>query len=41
MGIYVGAEEREVRLSSDRDGRVYRLAVPVLKKNLKFGHFMS
>ena len=22
----------------ERDGRIYRLAVPVLKKNLKFGH---
>ena len=26
-----GAEERETRSSSDRDGRIYRLAVPVPK----------
>ena len=38
-GIYVGAEERGPRPSSDRGVRIYRLAVPVLKKNLKFGHF--
>ena len=29
---YVRAEEMEPRPSSDRDGRLYRLAVPVLKK---------
>ena len=29
------------RPSSERDVRIYRLAVPVLKKNLKFGHFTS
>ena len=29
--IYVGAEEREPHQSLDRDGRIYRLAVPVLK----------
>ena len=34
-----GAEERETRSSSDRDGRSYRLAVPV--PNLKFGHVTS
>ena len=27
-GIYFGAEERELGPSSDRDGRIYRLAVP-------------
>ena len=33
---YVRAEEMEPRPSSDRDGRIYRLAVPVLnKKKLK------
>ena len=31
-GIYFGAEERSLRPSSDRDGRIYRLAVSVLKK---------
>ena len=31
-GIYVGAEERGPRPSLDRDGRIYRLAIPVLKK---------
>ena len=40
-GIYVGAEERGPRQSSDRDAKIYCLAVPVLKKTLKFGHFMS
>jgi len=37
-GILIGAEERGPRPSSDRDGRIYRLAVPVLKKtkNLSF-----
>ena len=40
MGISVGAEERGPRLSSDRDDGIYRLAVTVLKKNLKFGHFI-
>ena len=30
--IYFGAEERGLRPSSDRDGRIYRLAVSVLKK---------
>ena len=29
--ILVGAEERGPRPSSDRDGKTYRLAVPVLK----------
>ena len=38
-GIYVRAEERGPHPSSDRDGRIYRLAVPVLK-NL-FGRFTS
>ena len=32
---YVPAEEMEPRPSSDRDGRIYRLAVPVLKKKKK------
>jgi len=31
-GIYFGAEERELGPSSDRYGRIYRLAVSVLKK---------
>ena len=31
-GIYFGAEQRELGPSSDRDGRIYRLAVSVLKK---------
>ena len=31
-GIYVGAEERGPQPSSDRDGRINRLAAPVLKK---------
>ena len=31
-GIYVGAEDRMQYPSADRDGRIYRLAVPVLKK---------
>ena len=31
-GIYVGAEERGLRPSSGRDGRIYRLSVSVLKK---------
>ena len=39
MRIYVGAEERGVHPSSDRDGRIYRLAVPVLKKKLKIWSF--
>ena len=30
-GDLAGAEERGTRSSSDRDGRIYRLAVPVLK----------
>ena len=30
-GIFAGAEERGTRSSSDRDGRIYRLAVPVPK----------
>ena len=30
-GILAGAEERGTRLSSDRDSRIYRLAVPVPK----------
>ena len=30
-GILVGADERGPRPNSDRDGRIYRLAVPVLK----------
>ena len=30
-GILAGAEERGTRSSSDRDGRIYRLAVPVPK----------
>ena len=30
-GILAGAEQRETRSSSDRDGRIYRLAVPVPK----------
>ena len=30
-GILVGAEEREPSPRSDRDGGIYRLAVPVLK----------
>ena len=37
-GIYVGAEERGPHPSSERDGRIYRLAVPVLK-NLKLWSF--
>ena len=28
--IYVGAEERGPRPSSNRDGRIYRIAVPLL-----------
>ena len=32
---YVRAEEMEPRPSSDRDGRIYRLAVPVLNKKNK------
>ena len=32
---YVRAEEMEARPSSDTDGRIYRLAVPVLKKKKK------
>ena len=32
MGIYVGAEERKPHMSSDKGGRIYRRAVPVLKK---------
>ena len=32
-GIFRGAEERGPRPSSYRDGRIYRLAVPVLKKS--------
>ena len=31
-GIYVGDEERGLRRSSGRDGRIYRLAVSILKK---------
>ena len=30
-GILVGAEERGPSPRSDRDGRIYRLAVPILK----------
>ena len=30
-GIFAGAEERGTFSSSDRDGRIYRLAVPVPK----------
>ena len=30
-GILAGAEERGTRSSSDRDGRIYRLAFPVPK----------
>ena len=30
-GILVGPEVREPRTSSDRDGRIYRLAVTVLR----------
>ena len=30
-GISVRTEERGPRLSSDRDGRIYRLPIPVLK----------
>jgi len=33
-GIYVEAEERGPHPRSDRDGRIYRLAVPILKKPL-------
>ena len=29
--MWVGAEEKEPRPSSDRDGTIYRLAVPVPK----------
>ena len=32
----VGAEEKEPRPSSERDGRIYRLAVPV-----PVGHFKA
>ena len=34
--IYVGAEERGLHPSSDRDGTIYRLAAPVLQKTLNF-----
>ena len=30
-GIWVGAEEKGPRPSAERDGRIYRLAVPVPK----------
>ena len=30
-----------LRQSSDRNGKIYRLAVPVTQVNLKFGHFTS
>ena len=31
VGIWVGAEGKGLRPSSDRDGKIYRLAVPVPK----------
>ena len=34
-GIYVGIQERGPLPSSDKDGRIYRLAVPVIKKIVK------
>ena len=37
----VGAEEKGPRPSSDRDGRIHRLAVPGPQVNLKFGHLIS
>ena len=38
-GIQIGTEERGQRPSSDRDGRIYRLAVLVLKKKIKIWSF--
>ena len=34
-GIYVGVQKWEPLPSSDKDGSIYRLAVPVIKKILK------
>ena len=39
-GNKVGAEDREPRQSSDKEGKLYRLAVPSSSKN-KIGHFAS
>ena len=33
-GIYVGVQEMGPLPSSDKDGRIYRLAVPIIKKVL-------
>ena len=39
-GIYVAAEERGPRQSSDRDGRIYSLPFPFSSER-KIGHFTS
>ena len=39
-GNKVGAKDREPRQSSDKEGKLYRLAVPSSSKN-KIGHFES
>ena len=40
--VTFGADEKGLRSSSDRDGKIYFVALPSsFSKNLKFGHFTS